>query len=123
MTTDRLRSTWLPASFLVLALLTGYLPAAITVLAARRLHATPAQAFLAGRRVNVLVFGLLGALALAVARRGVNRRRRAAGLLGAVTVSVVVCPGVLRALSRLGTQAAWVFSPSRMPRCRGRCRG
>ncbi len=48
----------------------AYLPAAITVLAARRLHATPAQAFLAGRQANVLVFGLLGALALAVAQRG-----------------------------------------------------
>ena len=48
----------------------AYLPAAITVLIARRLHATPAQAFLAGRQVNVLVFGALGALALAVAQRG-----------------------------------------------------
>lgn len=48
----------------------AYLPAALAVLAARRLQATPAQAFRAGRRMNVLVFGLLGALALAVARRG-----------------------------------------------------
>jgi len=47
-----------------------YLPAAVTVAAARRFRATPAQAFLAGRRANVLVFGLLGTAALAVARRG-----------------------------------------------------
>jgi len=48
----------------------AYLPAAAAVLAARRLHATAAQAFMAGRRTNILAFALMGAAALALARRG-----------------------------------------------------
>jgi hypothetical protein len=48
----------------------AYLPAALTVKVARLFQATPAQAFLAGRLTNVLVFGLLGTAALALAKRG-----------------------------------------------------
>jgi len=47
-----------------------YAPAAAVVAVARAVRATPAQAFRAGRRANIVLFGLLGAAALAVARRG-----------------------------------------------------
>jgi hypothetical protein len=47
-----------------------YAPAAIGVAAARAVRATPAEAFRAGRLVNLATFALLGAGALAVARRG-----------------------------------------------------
>lgn len=84
-----------------------YAPAAIAVAAARALQATPAQAFRAGRRVNVLVFGVLGAAALAVARRG--RALIAATLLLPMSLALAASlsgDGVLIAIAALAAACA-----------------
>lgn len=110
-----------PAVFLDLGTIATYFPAvyvpgAASIAMARALDATPAQAFRLGRQGNVLAYALVGALALAWARRG--RALLAAVLLLPMSLGLAASlsgDGLLIALGALaaacitrGGRAWWV---------------